>query len=689
MSSRLVQSPHDKNEARREHNFPSGLNLFLGLKDEQAMKQYQPPPPDASEIPTGFTIEDGVHELPWEEKDRADDFTAKARRKVGKLAAAFNAFWHVAGFDDICKEAGIDGGELRRMYMVILELAMRAEDHAERDGCAPSRVRRFHCPDYAAELCYRREFLRGDSEEEKAKQRAAHSRAWRERWKRTIHAAQCRNHLPLVERQSGGIFGKRKVATVYTERLADVLAMIVRRADPNRGRVARYTRAAEVALNHLRQTVEPYAPDFEYTPERKDPDPLFEEDASEARPINDPPYITLLKRAVKAAKKGAAYATTAEKAARRLEMHEWLDALWPDDDPEQKNAHPLFSSVERKVDASKIGTAPPAEVVSKTHIPEGENCDFPPENGDLSEKKGDVHVPLFSGVEYDPEPEPRGQSTPDALAALGAFASVGVTDFKIVMVDETRPRGENCALTEDASAEAFAENMGRYLERNSARPESLAVRPAHTRRLIQIDDCTAEVLERLAPFCFLQELTSPANGQAWLCVSDKFGSDEEFKTFRTRLLFKLKDTGANGGAYGSTRWPGSLNRKPSRRYADGESPRVQLLRLQPGRTVSIAELDAAGLLAPLPPKKTPEQIREIKGRLPQGWPDLNEFLHRHAGDRSRAEFAWSCRAIEMGWPRYRVEEELSRIGAKARTRTRDDYVTDTVNSAARQVGVRA
>ena len=645
--------------------------------------------PTIDDITHGFTEADGVHEQTWEEKHQADAFTVKARKKVSALMAAFNSLWHAAGFDDICKEAGIDAGELRRMYMTILELAMRAEDHAERDGCAPSRVRRFHCPDYAAELCYRREFLRGDSEEEKEQRKKALSRAWRERWKRTIHPAQCRSHLPLVERQSGGIFGKRKVATIYTERLADVLAMIVRRADPNRGRVARYTRAAEVALNHLRQTVEPYAPDFEYTPERKDPDPLFEEDASEARPINDPPYITLLKRAVKAAKKGAAYATTAEKAARRLEMHEWLDALWPDDDPEPENAHPPSSLVGIKVDASKIRTAPPAEVVSKTHIPEGENCDFPPENSNLSEKKGDVQTPLFSGIEYDPEPEPRGQSKPDALAALGAFASVGVTDFKIVMVDETKPRGENCALTEDASAEAFAENMARYLERNLSKPESLAVRPTHTRRLIQIDDCNAEVLERLAPFCFLQELTSPANGQAWLCLSDEFADDEDFKTFRTRLLTKHKHTGANGGAYGSTRWPGSLNKKPKRRYADGSAPRVQLLRLQPGRTVTIAELDAAGLLAPLPPKKTPKQIKEIKGRLPKGWPDIDEFLSRHRGDRSTAEFAWACRAIELGWPRYSVEDELSRIGAKARTRTRDNYVAETVSNAARRVGVTA
>jgi hypothetical protein len=652
--------------------------------------------PPIDDIPHGFTEADGVHEQTWEETDRADDSTIRARRKVGALAASFNAVWHAAGFDDICKQAGIDSGELRRVYMTILELALRAEDHAEQDGLKPAAVRRFHCTDAAAELTYRREFLGGDTEEEKDRRRKSLARAWCERWKRTVHAAQCRNHLALVEREPGGIVGHKKVATVYTDRLADVLTRTAAGVDRHRGRVTRYTRAAEATLNHLRQTAPPYAPDFDYNPEPKDSEPTLDESETETEVVDDPPYIAAIRRAVKHAKKGMTSAPPEEYIARRTEMIEWIIALMPvEGDAEQKTTHPPFfsSSVGIRVDASKNegvpGDAPPPEVATKCDIPDGEDCDFSPENDDSSEKKVDVDIHHFSGVEYDPEPEPRGQNMAEALAAVGAFASVGVTDFKIVMVDETKPRGENCTLAEEHDAESLADTMARYLERNRTRSESLTVRPAHARRLIQIDDAGAEVLERLAPFCFLQELTSPANGQAWLCLSDNFTDDEEFKTQRARLLSPLKPTGANGGAYGSTRWPGSLNKKPQRRYADGESPRVQLLRTQPGRITSLAELDAAGLLAPKPPKKTPAQIREIKGRLPSGWPDLGEFLHRHAGDRSRAEFAWSCRALEMGWPQYRVEEELAQIGAKAMMRARDGYVPETVANAARRVGIVA
>jgi hypothetical protein len=67
---------------------------------------------------------------------------------------------------------------------------------------------------------------------------------------------------------------------------------------------------------------------------------------------------------------------------------------------------------------------------------------------------------------------------------------------------------------------------------------------------------------------------------------------------------------------------------------------------------------------------------------------MDEYLAKHE-DRSTAEFAWCCRAIEAGWPQYKVEEELARIGAKARTRTRDNYITDTVTNAALKVGIVA
>lgn len=183
-----------------------------------------------------------------------------------------------------------------------------------------------------------------------------------------------------------------------------------------------------------------------------------------------------------------------------------------------------------------------------------------------------------------------------------------------------------------------------------------------------------------APLTFLQFATSPGNAQSWLALADCL-TPEQYEDVRRRLLVMLKPTGANGGPYGASRWPGSLNRKPNRRYADGESPRVQLLRVAYGRRVSIAELEAAGLLAPPRLKPSAAEVRGIKSRIPEGWPDMDYYLSQK-GNRSDAEMAWCVRALGMGWPRSHVKAELARIGDKARLRRRDNYVSETVDKAA-------
>jgi hypothetical protein len=191
----------------------------------------------------------------------------------------------------------------------------------------------------------------------------------------------------------------------------------------------------------------------------------------------------------------------------------------------------------------------------------------------------------------------------------------------------------------------------------------------------------------LAPFAFLQVATSPGNGQTWLALP-KGLTPEQYNELRRRLLSQLKPTGANGGAYGSIRFPGSLNCKPKRRYADGEACRVQLLRAAPGRVVTEADLDAAGLLAPATPAPTPAELSTIKTRFPvEGFPDMKAEIAATGGDRSRGEFAWCMKSLRRGFPPNIVEDELRRAGDKARTRQRDNYARETVEKAARVVGL--
>jgi hypothetical protein len=273
----------------------------------------------------------------------------------------------------------------------------------------------------------------------------------------------------------------------------------------------------------------------------------------------------------------------------------------------------------------------------------------------------------------------------EAEGTLDAFTSVGAEDVVAVVVDDTLPYGENKVSDEHLSVREFRRSLPYYLEHNLDNPtHSLCVRPRGPRRLIQVDDCSWEVVRLLLPFAFLVVMTSPGNYQVWIALADVIPDDEEFKAQKRRLYKKLnpkKDPkGANGGAHGSIRLPGTLNRKPARRYADGESPRVQLLSVQPGRKVSIAELDAAGLLAPPPKGMTPEEVRELKAKLPSGgWPDINDYLGR-AGDRSGPECSWAMASFKRGFPRYAIIAKLKDIGPKASTRD-DDYAEQTVDAA--------
>jgi hypothetical protein len=239
----------------------------------------------------------------------------------------------------------------------------------------------------------------------------------------------------------------------------------------------------------------------------------------------------------------------------------------------------------------------------------GGNSNFSADSEEIASRNADEMSYVASAaecIEYEPESRPYGVSLDEAETAAAAFASVGIRYVKVVFVDDTKSQqaDNNCTLAEGVSLDEFRRRLPEYLERNSRSPvESMTVR-LHFKgetRLLQVDDCDAEVLRLLVPHSFLQFATSPGNGQAWLALGGNL-TTQEYNRLRRQLLTRLARTGANGGAYGSARWPGTLNRKPKRRYVDGESPRVQLLRVAYGLRVTPDELETAELLAPPPSK---------------------------------------------------------------------------------------
>jgi len=611
----------------------------------------------------------------------ADALTVTARRKASVLAASFNALMHAAGIDDACKDAGVDPNEARRLFMVLLEMAMRAEIQAETQGRPHSKRRRYHCAAWLAELIYRREVLPRDlPEEEENRRKAALSRQWRRRWKEVIHPVQCRTHLPLVEREQGGAWSGKREASRYVDHLGELLAGIATRAAQLKTGliIARYSRAAAEVLANFREEVAPYAP--EWVPE------VEVEAAAEKSKRREPTEESLTKKAEQIVKRAghsirelARGLPPEEAAALRLAAHEWLEEGFgdgPADPPDQcspvLHSHVLYMADTSDLDRtnlSYLNEHETAKTSAKTQNPPG--ADAP-------------QLPPDEAVEDDAETEPRGQSLAEAEADLDAFLSVGAQDVVAVVVDDTLPFNENKVSDDHLSVEQFRRALPYYLEHNQDNDtHSVCVRPRGRSRLIQADDCTIEEVRLLLPYAFFVAMTSPNRFQVWIALSDGI-SDDEFKVLKRRFFKKLNPTKdpekANGGANGSIRWPGTLNCKPERRYADGERPRVQLLHVSPGRITSLAELDAAGLLAPPPKRMTPEEVRELKVKLPDGsWPDIFDYLSRR-GDRSGPECSWAMAALGRGWPPSSVVAKLKEIGPKARTRD-DDYAEQTVAAA--------
>ena len=656
------------------------------------MSVAQKPPDGTADYvhPDDFLVEDaGTADEPptYQEEHEADARTLKARRSISDVVAALSAvmgYLREAHGDELEQLYGREEAEqiwrdAGDAYRALIDAARRADD-------SRSKVRRFPLPSWMAEAYRRRVVIpRGLPEAEERRLKGTLARAWRRTGWAAVHRLQRVTRLALVERAATEFKANReKKAADYVDNLTDLLAEVIRFARQKGGRygVPRFRLAAQKYVEDFSASHQPYAPDWKPagpTDGGKGSKPREEEPATEK----------LEKIAVRTGRSCGALAAglpDEEIDAAGMLLLERIASEWEKATGRALPLRPVLTT------ADSIENEALSENSYLT-FPQDEVVDFPAENdesaGASADKMSAEGIPAFEVVERDPEPEPRGVSPAEAEAAAAAFESVGVGRLKVVFVDDTKGRNDpaNCVFAEEVTAPEFVARLPAYLERNNRAPaESMTVR-AHfkgERRLIQLDDCPAEVLRLIEPFTFIHLATSPGSAQAWIALADDL-DEESYQELRRRLLERLKPTGANGGPYGSSRWPGSLNRKPKRRYADGESPRVQLLRAAYGRRASAAELDAAGLLAPPRPKPGAVEVRAIRGRLPRSdeWPDMAQYLAETGGDRSRAESKWAVRALSLGHTRAAVEAELSRVGAKAGRRRRDNYVRETVEKAAR------
>ncbi len=627
----------------------------------------------------------------FEEVYAADKQTVASRKRASAFAAAFNAVMRRAGIIRACNELKVDPNEITRLYLTMIDAAQRTEYLAESSGAPCSKLRRFKCGMYMMELYFKRATIPPElNEEERKRLIDTLSRTARKRWKK-VNAVQRHLHLAFFVREKGEAASNKKTAGHFIDHLTDLIADTARRAGELKGEpINRYNRAADEALAHFRATVPAYVP--EWTPEHADADAKPDKPEKSTKGDRWKPIKSTIRKFVRESLEIIREENLSEDEAfaKRLELQAFIETEWTTPTtPKPKAARAIspLSPVVVNADSAKNDSvsAPPESDLDRTlkpYLNSEETANSLGKTQILSAENS-----AFSGLPED-----------QAVATVEAFESVGVEMFKAVFVgiyplkgDAERLGSEPKQKNVSFAAADLRARIPEYIKRNREQNCNVAVRAWGA--LIQVDDCNAEILERLKPFAFYAEETSPGNFQAWLALPKSFtGADgkmsEAGKAIRKRLLKKFKKNGelANGGAYGSTRLPGTFNIKE--KYQP-DFPQIRVTYVALGRIVTPDELDRAGLLASVEIKTVLRETvsRSTSSKLPTSFPNYNEFLNRKlvAGgdraDRSSADIAFACRALSLGWSKEDVISELDRLSEKAQGR-KDGYSTKTVESAA-------
>ena len=279
---------------------------------------------------------------------------------------------------------------------------------------------------------------------------------------------------------------------------------------------------------------------------------------------------------------------------------------------------------------------------------------------------------------------------------LDAFvASVGVRAFDLSILDINGNEVQGKQRPNSSLAE-LRRALDWTLHNATRNQQSVVIRPRPTTAApIQLDDLEADPAQKLRPYSFLVLCTSPGSFQAWLALSDVPSDNDVLKAYKRRL--KRGVGGADKSATGATRIAGSFNFKT--KYAPN-FPLVEMTYVNAGHTVTMAELEQAGLVAPpeeadIAPGSVPQQFRPARSTAVRKWPDYQRALSgaplNRAGDgpdRSLADFMWCKWALERGWSVEETAARLIEVSEKAGGQARggdEGYARVTAWNAARAV----
>ena len=273
----------------------------------------------------------------------------------------------------------------------------------------------------------------------------------------------------------------------------------------------------------------------------------------------------------------------------------------------------------------------------------------------------------------------------EAQRMLDICASVGAHAGDLTL---TSSGGEKEWFRRNLSLAELARMLPAMLIDAAQRKRNVIIRPHGPEvTLLQLDDLKAHQLPAVA---FAAIETSPANYQAWLALPGRIG-----KEFASRVR---KGAGADIGASGATRIPGSLNFKPDHapeKTGRPHYPRVTITTAQPGRTVTAAELEQLGLVAPKETFAALPPARFESGHLRQ-WPDYQYSLDRakpnktgDGPDLSGVDFVWCMTAATWGFSVNDAAEKLLEVSEHARHPSNGlGYAKRTAQNAAHYVARR-
>ena len=291
------------------------------------------------------------------------------------------------------------------------------------------------------------------------------------------------------------------------------------------------------------------------------------------------------------------------------------------------------------------------------------------------------------------ENDTRETAIAEALAMLGAFASVGATVFDLTLTnikEDERGRQEVRGYEENQSLAQLRRAMPRLIADATRQQNNNIIRPHNPTgvAIIQLDDLDTAKIERLAAHSFMVIRTSPDNHQAWLAVKDAPAEKEAAKDFARRLR---KGSGADRTASGATRIAGGFNFKL--KYAPAFS-RVEITYTKPGYMTSCGALERAGLVAPREEPRPPLPAH-TRPMTPSGRPSRKKwpsyaFCVQHAPlshgedrpDISRADFTWCRTAIEWGWSKEDTASRLMELSSKAKENGERYAILTATNAAA-------